>query len=239
MRSGVPRELEFRRGTSPPGSACSCRGRAAANCRGSRCAADWSRPGARSASSAANSPCGAAASAARPRRSARASASASAAWPSPRRRRRRPRAARRSRPCPTCAEMNSASAKARKPSFQLQLALDALARVLVGRVPLVHRDHHRAAALEDVAGDVRVLLGDAVHRVEHQHRDVGRLDRLQRLDDRELLDLGAVRLAALAQARRCRPACSAGRRARTAPRSRRAWCPARRRRSRAPRRPAR
>jgi hypothetical protein len=35
---------------------------------------------------------------------------------------------------------------------------------------------------------MRVLLGDRVLGVEQQHDDVGVLDRLQRLDDGELLD---------------------------------------------------
>ena len=78
--------------------------------------------------------------------------------------------------------------EAEEAELPLQLGLHALARLLVGRVPLVDREHHRAAALEDVAGDVRVLLGDAFARIEHQHGDVRRLDRLQRLDDREVLD---------------------------------------------------
>ena len=60
--------------------------------------------------------------------------------------------------------------------------------VRVDRVPLVDRDDDGAAALEDVAGDVRVLVGDALGRVEQQEDDVGLGDRLQRLDDRELLD---------------------------------------------------
>ena len=75
----------------------------------------------------------------------------------------------------------------------------------VDRVPLVDRDHDRAAALEDVAGDVRVLVGDALGRVEQQQHDVGIGDRLQRLDDRELLDR-LEHLALAAQARRCRSA---------------------------------
>ena len=58
----------------------------------------------------------------------------------------------------------------------------------VGRVPLVDGDHDRAAGLENVAGDMRILLGDAVRGIEQQHHDVRVLDRLQRLDDREFLD---------------------------------------------------
>ena len=81
-----------------------------------------------------------------------------------------------------------------------ELLLHPRARLLVGRVPLVHRQHHRAAALEHVARDVRVLLGDAGRGVEQQDGDVRRLDRLQRLDDGEEFDRLAG-LAAPAQAR--------------------------------------
>ena len=55
-------------------------------------------------------------------------------------------------------------------------------------VPLVDADDQRAPGIEDVAGEVRILLGDVLLRVEQQHDDVGVLDRLQRLDHREFLD---------------------------------------------------
>ena len=58
----------------------------------------------------------------------------------------------------------------------------------------------RAAGLEDEPGQVRVLLGHALARVEQQDHDVGVLDRLQRLHDRELLDR-LEHLAAPADAR--------------------------------------
>src|SRR6185436_15880410 len=43
----------------------------------------------------------------------------------------------------------------------LQLGLHAVALLLGCCVPLVHCEHQRAAALEDVAGHMRVLLGHA------------------------------------------------------------------------------
>ena len=90
--------------------------------------------------------------------------------------------------------------EAEEAEFPRQLGFHALAGFLAGGVPFVHRDHHGAPALEHVAGDVRILLGDAFGRVEHEDGDVRRLDRLQRLDDGE--ELGPLAgLAAAAQAR--------------------------------------
>jgi hypothetical protein len=77
--------------------------------------------------------------------------------------------------------------------------LDPLAPVIVGTVPFVHRDHHGPAGLDAEAGDVRILVGNVLAGIEHQHDDVGLLDRLQGLDDRELLD-GLEDLALAAQA---------------------------------------
>ena len=74
----------------------------------------------------------------------------------------------------------------RQPRFDL--ALHLLALVVVDRVPLVDGQHHGAAAFQDVAGDVGVLVGHALRRVQQQQHDVGRLDGLQGLDHRELLD---------------------------------------------------
>ena len=70
----------------------------------------------------------------------------------------------------------------------LDRALQRLLLVVVDRVPLVDGQHHGTAAFQDVAGDVRVLVGDALRGVEQQEDDVRIGDRLQRLDDRELLD---------------------------------------------------
>ncbi|HWC46448.1 MAG TPA: ribosome biogenesis GTPase Der, partial [Casimicrobiaceae bacterium] len=75
-----------------------------------------------------------------------------------------------------------------------KLALDERTLLRVRGVPLVDADGERAARFEDVTGEVRVLLGDAVDGIEQQDHDVRVLDRLQRLDHRELLD----RLAHLA-----------------------------------------
>ncbi len=77
--------------------------------------------------------------------------------------------------------------KAEEAELPEDLGLHAGARFLVRRIPLVDGKHHRAAALEDVAGDVGVLLGHAVGDIHQQHRHVGGLDRLQRLDDGEEL----------------------------------------------------
>ena len=89
--------------------------------------------------------------------------------------------------------------EAQKSELPLQVRLDALAHLPVGLVPLVHRDHDGAPALQDVAGDVRILIGHAVGRIEHQHGDVRRFDRLQRLDDGEALDGLPGRFSAPAQ----------------------------------------
>ena len=53
-------------------------------------------------------------------------------------------------------------------------ALHQLALVVVDRVPLVDGQHHRAPAFQDVAGNVRVLVGHALGGVEQQQHDIGR-----------------------------------------------------------------
>ena len=103
-------------------------------------------------------------------------------------------------PVPLSAEMGTNSAKSRKASFLSRSVFDVLALLRVDRVHLVHRHHERAARLEDVAADVRVLLGDVLRGVHHQDHDVGALDRLQRLHHGELLD-GLEHLALAADAR--------------------------------------
>jgi hypothetical protein len=54
-------------------------------------------------------------------------------------------------------------------------------------VPLVDRDHQCTPGFQHEAGQMRVLLGNVLARIEHQHHHVGVLDRLQGLDDGELL----------------------------------------------------
>ena len=114
------------------------------------------------------------------------------------------------------AEMCSSGAKFRNARRCSIERCSSLLLVVVDRVPLVDRQHHRTAVLEDVAGDVRVLVGHALRRVEQQQHDVGVGDRLQRLDDRELLDR-LEDLAAAAQAGGVDQLELSGRRARTAP----------------------
>ena len=63
-------------------------------------------------------------------------------------------------------------------------------------VPLVEGDDEGPARVEQVAEEPRVLLGDPLSRVEHQDRDVRRLDGLERLDGAQLLDhVGDARAA--------------------------------------------
>ena len=65
--------------------------------------------------------------------------------------------------------------------------LTCVAAILGQVVPLVDGYHQRPAGLEDEPGHVRVLVGDVLARVEHQDHHLRILDRLQGLDDRELL----------------------------------------------------
>ena len=69
----------------------------------------------------------------------------------------------------------------------LELRADQLA--LLGRqcVPLVDADHERTPALGRDAQEARVLLGDRLLRIDQRDHHVRRIDRLQRLDDAELL----------------------------------------------------
>ena len=91
------------------------------------------------------------------------------------------------------------------------VALQALAPIIINCVPLVDPHHQRPAGLEREAGDVGVLVGNILRRVEHQHDHVAFLDRLQGLDDGELLDR-LEDLAAATQAggvdQRVAPACA-------------------------------
>ena len=72
--------------------------------------------------------------------------------------------------------------------------VDLLARQ---QVPLVEHDDHRAPALGRHAGDLRVLLGDALGGVDHEQHEIAALHGAHCLQDRQLLDaLFLARLAA-------------------------------------------
>ena len=58
-----------------------------------------------------------------------------------------------------------------------------------GEVPFVERDHRSPSAVEDEPQQGGVLGAHSAARVEQDDRDVGVRDRLERLDDAELLDL--------------------------------------------------
>ncbi len=88
-----------------------------------------------------------------------------------------------------------------RPRHERQLALQQrlglVALVGVQAVPLVDRDHQRAARIQHRAQHARVLVGHALAGVEHHHRYLALLDRLQGLDDGKGLDrLVHLRLAA-------------------------------------------
>ena len=70
----------------------------------------------------------------------------------------------------------------------LQQRLRLLPLIIALAVPFVDRDHQRAAGIERIAQHTRVLVGHAFAGIEHDHRDLAMFDRLQGLDDRELLD---------------------------------------------------
>ena len=55
-------------------------------------------------------------------------------------------------------------------------------------VPLVEGDDEGSSSVEQIAEQTSVLLGHPFPRVEHQDRDVCRLDGLQRFDGAHLLD---------------------------------------------------
>ena len=71
--------------------------------------------------------------------------------------------------------------------------------VLLDQIPFVDDDDARLAGIVRLTGDLGVLLGDALCRVDHDDADVRTLDREQRTHDRELLDL-LVHLALFADA---------------------------------------
>ena len=71
----------------------------------------------------------------------------------------------------------------RKRQLAIELAVTRQLLMRVKSVPLVHRQHQRAALLEDVTGQTHVLVAHLAARIEHQNHDIRLVDRLQRLDD--------------------------------------------------------
>ena len=63
-----------------------------------------------------------------------------------------------------------------------------LAQPLAHEVPLVDDDDDALGGVVDVAGDMRILRGDALHAVDHQHGDIGAIDGAMRAQDAVLLD---------------------------------------------------
>src|SRR6185312_14744920 len=76
-----------------------------------------------------------------------------------------------------------------RPRHEVELAFEAglaaFAIVLFQAIPFVGDDHQRAACFEYLPDQGQILVGDALARIQHHRRDVGRGDRLQRLDDAE------------------------------------------------------
>ena len=70
----------------------------------------------------------------------------------------------------------------------VDIDLDLVALVRLQAIPFVHGHHQRAARFQDEAGDMRILLGNILLRVQHQHHHVGFGNRLQGLHHREFLD---------------------------------------------------
>ena len=119
-------------------------------------------------------------------------------------------------PLPCRAEMKCSGAKSANCRRCSICCADQVALLRRDVVPLVDGEHQRPALLDDRAQQARVLLGDIVVRIHDGHHHVRGLDGLQRLDDAEFLDR-LLDARAAPQARRCRSACSAHRRARRAP----------------------
>ena len=73
-----------------------------------------------------------------------------------------------------------------QPAFQF--GLDVIALAGLHAVPFVEGDHQGATGLQHEAEQVEVVLDHALASVHDEDHHVGVLDRLQRLDHRELLD---------------------------------------------------
>ena len=69
-----------------------------------------------------------------------------------------------------------------------QQRLGLLLLVVGLAIPLVDGHHQRTPGIQGQGQHGRVLIGHALARIQHDHRHLALLDRLQGLDDRELLD---------------------------------------------------
>ena len=83
------------------------------------------------------------------------------------------------------------------------------------QIPLVDDQHDGAPGLVRVAGDVRVLGGEALGRVDDEQRDLAALQAAQRHDDRQLLERPRSP-SPCAGCPRCRPGRTGARRTRSA-----------------------
>ena len=88
--------------------------------------------------------------------------------------------------------------KAQKWQAVFNRSLHPLTLVVIDRIPFVHGQHHGAATFKGVARYVRVLIGHALLGVQQQQDHVGRFNRLQGFDHRELFN-GLENLAFTAQ----------------------------------------
>ena len=78
--------------------------------------------------------------------------------------------------------------KAQKRQFPVKLFPDTVPGVRVKAIPLVDRNHQRPPLLGNIPGQCRILFADAFTGIQHQHHDIRCCNRLQCLDDTELLD---------------------------------------------------
>ena len=104
-----------------------------------------------------------------------------------------------SRPCPVIAETGTSAhafdLRQQPGAFLAQLGEALVA--LADQIPFVDGDDERAPLLLDQIGDLQILLLERLLRIERQHHDLGKADRLQRIADRKLLGL-ALRRASCA-----------------------------------------
>ena len=89
----------------------------------------------------------------------------------------------------------------RQPLFESMA--DAIVEPLVidRDIPFVDRDDERAALAQHLIGDSQILRFEPQSRVEHQHDDLGEIDRVKTIGDRKFLEL-VVDLGAFAHAGR-------------------------------------
>ena len=74
--------------------------------------------------------------------------------------------------------------------------------LILHQIPLVGGDNHAAAGVFRCAGDGAVLIGRALRRINHQHDDIGALDRATAKQHADRFDLRLRDLARLANTRR-------------------------------------